>query len=142
MRAEVILFDRIISSPFSLRHNSNFGGNLNRNVNISIKMKKEHFDSTISVHALLVLLFSDLSAWYNGKYPLCLILFCLTLFFLGSTFQAFFLLTPVGANLTLISFLMQPSPQLHLRSERDLYDLRPPNCQSRVRTTTKRSLTF
>ena len=33
-------------------------------------MKIEHFDSTISVHALLVLLFSDLSAWYKWKVPL------------------------------------------------------------------------
>ena len=41
MRAEVILFDRIISSPFLLRSHSNFCGNVNRNVNISVEMKIE-----------------------------------------------------------------------------------------------------
>lgn len=41
MRAEVILFDRVISSPFSLRSNSNFCGNVNRNVNIAVEMKIE-----------------------------------------------------------------------------------------------------
>ena len=41
MRAEVILFDRIISSPFSLRNDSNFWGNVDRNVGISVEVKIE-----------------------------------------------------------------------------------------------------
>ena len=41
MRAEVILFDRIISSAFSLRNDSNFWGNVDRNVGISVEVKIE-----------------------------------------------------------------------------------------------------